>query len=48
MPLLASALLALATLQDPETIDWQTDLEAARALALAEDRPLLAVFRCEP
>lgn len=27
---------------------WLTDLDAARALAAAEGKPLLVVFRCEP
>ena len=31
----------------PPLIDWKTDLAAARAQARAQDKPLLAVFRCE-
>ena len=47
--MLTTTLLLLSILQDPPaTIDWHDDLERARALAFAEDRPLLAVFRCEP
>ena len=30
------------------TIDWRTDLEAARAEARDADKPLLVVFRCPP
>jgi hypothetical protein len=41
-------LLAPLAAQDPATIDWREDLEAARAEALRTDKPLLAVFRCEP
>ena len=32
----------------PGSIDWRTDLDAARAEALRDGKPLLAVFRCEP
>lgn len=49
--MLTTTALALALLQDPTAapdIDWRTDLEAARQEALETDRPLLAVFRCEP
>lgn len=31
----------------PPLIDWKTDLAAARAQARDQDKPLLAVFRCE-
>lgn len=31
-----------------ERFPWLTDLDEARALAAAEDKPLLVVFRCEP
>ncbi len=34
--------------QAPTSIDWRTDLDAARAEALRDGKPLLAVFRCEP
>lgn len=34
--------------QTPTSIDWRTDLDAARAEALRDGKPLLAVFRCEP
>ena len=45
LPLVLTSGLAA---QSPELIDWRDDLEAARAEALREDKPLLAVFRCEP
>ncbi len=31
-----------------ERFPWLTDLDEARGLASAEDKPLLIVFRCEP
>ena len=51
LALLPVALLALATpgpAQQPASLDWRDDLEAARAEALRDGKPLLAVFRCEP
>ena len=50
---LATTLLPAAPAQDttstaPGSIDWRTDLDAARAEALRDGKPLLAVFRCEP
>lgn len=53
LPLLAvipCALLALARGQDapaPTTIEWRTDLGAARAEARETGKPLFLVFRCE-
>lgn len=52
--LLASIGLFLAAIGSANADDgadrypWLTDLDAARALAAAEGKPLLVVFRCEP
>jgi hypothetical protein len=46
--LAALSLLAALQVQDgPPAIDWQLDLEAARARARRAGKPLLVVFRCE-
>lgn len=41
-------LLALSSLLGAERFPWLQDLDQARKLAIAEDKPLLIVFRCEP
>lgn len=50
--LLVFALLGLGALaarsSRAEELAWLDDLDAARARALAEGRPVLAVFRCVP
>lgn len=54
--MLIAALSLTALLQQPPPpptaptpgVVWRSDLEAARADALASGRPLLVVFRCEP
>ncbi len=46
-----SAIFLLATampMWGAERFPWRDDLEEARAVARAEDKPLLIVFRCEP
>ena len=46
--LVAAWLCSGALAQDASTnIDWQADLDQARAMAAAQDKPLLLVFRCE-
>ena len=47
LSVLTTLLLGLGLAQEPddESITWRTDLEAARAEALASGRPLLVVFR---
>lgn len=48
---LALALLAVPSAAQGEaraSIDWVGDLSAARAQALAADKPLLVALRCEP
>lgn len=50
IPALTAAVLlaALASAQDESpTIAWHDDLDAARALARTEHKPLLVAFRCE-
>jgi hypothetical protein len=44
---LLAAVLASSSLPAQDGIDWQTDFAAARALARAQDKPLLVLFRCE-
>lgn len=44
----AALAMLLAFPQQHDGIEWQSDLEAARALSAETGRPLLAVFRCEP
>jgi len=34
--------------EEPGRFVWLDDLDEARILAKAQDRPLLIVFRCEP
>ena len=45
MPVLALALALPAAAQD---FPWHDNLEAARAQAARESKPLLLLFRCEP
>lgn len=42
------AFVAAARSHGAERFPWLTDLDEARTLAAAQDKPLLIVFRCEP
>lgn len=42
-----SAMPILATASAQEGIAWHTDLDAARALAAEQHKPMLLLFRCE-
>lgn len=39
---------SIGTGEDTDRFVWQDDLDQARLLARAQERPLLIVFRCEP
>ena len=47
LSVLATLVLGIGMAQEPDDdrITWRTDLDAARAEALASGRPLLVVFR---
>jgi len=44
----ALTLAALTTAAASDRYPWLDNLDEARALAAAENKPLLIVFRCEP
>ena len=48
LPRPAVAAKPRAALEERTRFDWLDNLDEARLLARAQDRPILIVFRCEP